>query len=100
MGMRIERINNCDAAQFVELLGDIFEHSPWVAERAYLLQPFKSRSDLHRVMVKIVRQASREQRHKLLCQHPELAGREAGSRFLKRRSPPAISRRCRRLKMQ
>ena len=25
------------------------------------------------------RQASREQRHKLLCQHPELAGREASA---------------------
>ena len=79
MGMQIDRINNCDEVRFVELLGDIFEHSPWVAQRSYLLQPFRSRSDLHQVMVKVMRQASEEQRLRLLRQHPELAGKEAAA---------------------
>jgi 2-oxo-4-hydroxy-4-carboxy-5-ureidoimidazoline decarboxylase len=77
--MRIDDINDCDAARFVELLGGIFEHSPWVAERVYTQRPFTDRSELHRQMVTEVRQASTQQRRELLCQHPELAGREAAA---------------------
>ncbi|MCP4335054.1 MAG: 2-oxo-4-hydroxy-4-carboxy-5-ureidoimidazoline decarboxylase [Gammaproteobacteria bacterium] len=77
--MRIDDINNCDAARFVELLGGIFEHSPWVAERVYARQPFTDRSELHRHMAIEVRQASTQQRRELLCQHPELAGKEAAA---------------------
>lgn len=77
MGIRINHLNETHAARFVELLGDVFEHSPWVAERAYLLAPFSSRANLHQAMVSRVRQASRERRLELLRQHPQLAGREA-----------------------
>ena len=77
--MRIDDINDCDAARFVELLGGIFEHSPWVAERVYAQRPFTDRSQLHRQMASQVRQASTQQRLELLCQHPELAGREAAA---------------------
>jgi 2-oxo-4-hydroxy-4-carboxy-5-ureidoimidazoline decarboxylase len=75
--MDIDQVNNKDLASFVELLGGIFEHSPWVAERVYSARSFASRSDLHRKMVAEVRKASIEQRTELLCQHPELAGKEA-----------------------
>ena len=77
--MDIDQINNSDATHFVELLGSIFEHSPWVAERAYSEGPFASRADLHRKMAAEVRKASIEQRKDLLCQHPELAGKEAAA---------------------
>jgi len=75
--MDIDQINNSDTTHFVELLGGIFEHSPWVAERVYSARPFASRTDLHLKMVAEVRKASTEQRRELLCQHPELAGKEA-----------------------
>jgi len=75
--MGIAQINNKDLADFVALLGGIFEHSPWVAERVYRARPFASRADLHRKMTAEVRKASMEQRRDLLCQHPELAGKEA-----------------------
>ena len=75
--MRIEDINDCDAARFVELLGGIFEHSPWVAERVYTLRPFADRTDLHRKMADEVNSASLGRQLDLLCQHPELAGKEA-----------------------
>ncbi len=77
MGIRIEDINQTDAAQFVELLGSIFEHSPWVAELVYPEKPFSSRGQLHQVMTSAVRRAPEVQRMALLCQHPELAGKEA-----------------------
>ncbi len=77
--MRIDDINDCDAARFVELLGGIFEHSPWVAERVYAQRPFTDRAELHRKMVDEVNSASLGRQLDLLCQHPELAGREASA---------------------
>jgi len=77
MAIRIDEINHSDPTHFVELLGAIFEHSPWVAELVYQERPFTARGELHQVMVAAVRRAPEVQRMALLCQHPELAGREA-----------------------
>ncbi len=77
MTIDIDHINNSDPARFIELLGGIFEHSPWVAERVYSKRPFASTIDLYNKMVFEMRQASTQQRLDLLCQHPELAGKEA-----------------------
>ena len=51
MTINIDHINNSGAARFIELLGGIFEHSPWVAERVYSKRPFASTIDLHNKMV-------------------------------------------------
>ncbi len=75
--MQIDDINRSETARFIELLGGIFEHSPWVAEQVYALRPFADRAELHRQMVSRVRQATVQQRLDLLCKHPELAGKEA-----------------------
>jgi 2-oxo-4-hydroxy-4-carboxy-5-ureidoimidazoline decarboxylase len=82
MSITIEQLNDSNAKRFVELLGGIFEHSPWVAERVYDKRPFASRVDLHRRMVAAVHEASQRQRRELLCQHPELAGKEADANSL------------------
>lgn len=77
MGLDIDEINRCDESHFVDLLGSVFEHSPWVAEQVCDQRPFDSRATLHRVMSARVRSASRERRLALLRAHPELAGRAA-----------------------
>jgi 2-oxo-4-hydroxy-4-carboxy-5-ureidoimidazoline decarboxylase len=82
MSVNIEQLNDSNATRFVELLGGIFEHSPWVAERVYDKRPFDSRADLHRRMVAEVHEASQQQLRELLCQHPELAGKEADANSL------------------
>ena len=79
MGLTIDEINNRSDSQFIELLGSIFEHSPWVAELVIPIRPFDSREDLHQSMAHAVRQAPEVQRMELLCRHPELAGKEASS---------------------
>ena len=56
----------------------VFEHSPWVAERAWRRGPFASVEDLHAAMMRVVGEASRAEQLALLRAHPELAGREAG----------------------
>lgn len=71
----LEDINEMDLPQFVEALGWIFEHSPWVAERAFPHGPFTSIDALHSAMAEAVRSATPEERLKLLRAHPDLAGR-------------------------
>ena len=86
MGLGIDAINRCDEARFVDLLGGIYEHSPWVAELVFDRRPFASRAALHEVMAAEMRRAPRLQRMALLCAHPELAGREAQTDGLTRES--------------
>lgn len=76
--MTLAEINRLEPAAFVTLLGAVFEHSPWVAERAWHERPFASLDDLHRAMAGVVERASREEQLALVRAHPELAGREAG----------------------
>jgi len=66
-------------AEFVAALGGVFEHSPWIAERALARRPFADVAALHAAMVDVVRGATREEQLGLLRAHPELAGREAQS---------------------
>ena len=75
----LTNLNLLDREQFIASLGGIFEHSPWVAELAYANKPFRSKAQLHQVMLDIVRQSSQSQRLELICNHPELAGKEAAA---------------------
>jgi 2-oxo-4-hydroxy-4-carboxy-5-ureidoimidazoline decarboxylase len=79
MPIRIADINAMRPAEFVAALGGVFEHSPWIAERAFASRPFADTAALHAAMVDVVRGASRDEQLGLLRAHPELAGREAQS---------------------
>ena len=79
MAIRIKQINDFDSVRFVDLLDGVFQHSAWVAERAYLLRPFSSRGNLYEVMVNIVRRASPAHRIELLNRYPELAVKQAAN---------------------
>lgn len=71
----IEELNRIDGEAFVDILGSIYEHSPWVAERARSERPFASVAELHEAMASVVRDASREEQLELLRAHPDLADR-------------------------
>ncbi|HEX2136115.1 MAG TPA: allantoinase PuuE [Microvirga sp.] len=63
---------------FVELFGDVFEHSPWIAEAAHqggLTGAQDSAEGLHAAMVQVLAGATREQKLALIRAHPDLAGR-------------------------
>ncbi len=70
-------LNGLPGPDFVALLGGIFEHSPWVAERAAGRRPFASRALLHAAMVAEVEDAGVELQLALIRAHPELAGKAA-----------------------
>jgi 2-oxo-4-hydroxy-4-carboxy-5-ureidoimidazoline decarboxylase len=70
-------INRMNPDDFRHALGGVFEHSPWVAERAWPARPFPSLEALHTAMTRVVRDASRDEQLALLRAHPDLAGRAA-----------------------
>ena len=70
-------LNQFDREQFVDSLGGIFEHSPWVADLVYEKRPFASKTQLHQNMLETVQRSPEFQRMALICNHPELAGKEA-----------------------
>ena len=73
----LAELNAMSQADFTVRLGAIFEHSPWVAERAAAQRPFASVAQLHAAMADAVRAASEDERLRLIRAHPELAGRAA-----------------------
>ncbi|NIR31908.1 MAG: 2-oxo-4-hydroxy-4-carboxy-5-ureidoimidazoline decarboxylase [Gammaproteobacteria bacterium] len=62
---------------FARTFGEVFEHSPWVAEAAWSAGPFRDLDALHAAMVDAVRRAGRERQLALIHAHPELAGKPA-----------------------
>ena len=70
-------VNAMSPEEFVNALGAIFEHSPWVAQRAAEKRPFGTLQQLHDAMAKAVRAADADERIKLIRAHPELAGKAA-----------------------
>jgi 2-oxo-4-hydroxy-4-carboxy-5-ureidoimidazoline decarboxylase len=73
----LEEPSSLGKSDFVARFGGVFEHSPWVAERAWQQRPFASLDELHRAMLAAVEAASREEKLVLIRAHPELAGGEA-----------------------
>jgi 2-oxo-4-hydroxy-4-carboxy-5-ureidoimidazoline decarboxylase len=73
--MTIDQVNVLDLGQFVDLLGGIYEHSPWVAERVWQKRPFRSPEELRGLMRLEVDGAGRERQLSLLRAHPDLGTR-------------------------
>jgi 2-oxo-4-hydroxy-4-carboxy-5-ureidoimidazoline decarboxylase len=66
-------------ADFIARFGFLFEHSPWVVERAASRRPF---DDLYEELMQVVREATPSERLALIRAHPELAGKAAIDRTL------------------
>ena len=75
--MVLEKLNQ---AEFITLLGSIYEHSPWVAQTLYTEGITSKDNDvgfLASRMKTIVEASSQEAKLNLLKAHPELAGKLA-----------------------
>jgi 2-oxo-4-hydroxy-4-carboxy-5-ureidoimidazoline decarboxylase len=77
--MMLDAINALPADAFVARYGALFEHSPWVVERAAALRPF---ADLHAGLMRALEAASAAEKLALIRAHPELAGKAAIDRTL------------------
>ncbi len=82
---RRERPSAMSKPRFVEQFGGVFEHSPWVAERAHELElgPAHDRpAGLANALARVFRTASHDERLGVLRAHPDLAGKLAAAKRL------------------
>ena len=75
--MTLAELNSASEADFVNALGGVFEHSPWVARRVAAQRPFTSVAALHDAMVGALGRAAGERQLELIRAHPDLAGKAA-----------------------
>jgi 2-oxo-4-hydroxy-4-carboxy-5-ureidoimidazoline decarboxylase len=74
---RLSQLNLADRSSFVAVCGPFFEHSPWIAERAWASRPFSSLVHLHEVLCRIVAASTSDEQLALIRAHPDLVGRLA-----------------------
>ncbi|WP_157179474.1 2-oxo-4-hydroxy-4-carboxy-5-ureidoimidazoline decarboxylase [Phyllobacterium sp. YR531] len=77
MTMNLDQLNALSPDEFIEALGGIFEHSPWVPEGVADQRPFSSVEQLHSAMVDVVQKAGQMAQLGLIRAHPDLAGKAA-----------------------
>ena len=75
--LTIDSLSRLDRASFMAAVGAVFEHSPWVMERAWEQRPFGNRAALLEVLHAVLAEAERDELLALINAHPELAGKAA-----------------------
>jgi 2-oxo-4-hydroxy-4-carboxy-5-ureidoimidazoline decarboxylase len=70
-------LDTCDREAFIEVMGEVFEHAPWVAEAVVERRPFGSAQVLHDSMLDQVRRLPEQDLAHFLAGHPELGGSDA-----------------------
>ncbi len=73
----LSELNTCDEAAFVATLHGIYEHSPWIPQRAAAQRPFANIAALKLALQAAVTNATVDEQLGLIRAHPELAGKAA-----------------------
>ncbi|SDO02657.1 chitin deacetylase [Lutimaribacter pacificus] len=82
---RKARPSRMDRETFTETYGGVFEHSRWIADRAFDLElgpAHDTLAGLHNALARIFRSASHDERLGVLTAHPDLAGKLAAAKRL------------------
>lgn len=72
--------SKCSLEMLIHHYGDVYEHSPWVAEAAWqngLTEAHDTPDGLAELMGRMLQHASSEQQIKVIQAHPDLAGKAA-----------------------
>ena len=80
--LSLAQLNAASATDFAALLAGLFEHSPWIVERAAALRPFASVAAMKQALVQVLRAAPQAEQLALVRAHPELAGKAMVSKSL------------------
>lgn len=75
MTLTLEQLNSADPATAQQLLHGLYEHSPWIVQKALAARPFVSLAQLKRRLVEVLSAADSEAQLALIRAHPELAGK-------------------------
>ncbi|WP_235033996.1 2-oxo-4-hydroxy-4-carboxy-5-ureidoimidazoline decarboxylase, partial [Pantoea sp. 18069] len=90
--MTLDQLNAAPAADALQMLDGLYEHSPWIAEGALAERPFRSLAQLKHAMVRVLAAAPRDAQLALIRAHPELAGKAMVARTLTAESTGEQSR--------
>lgn len=71
------KVAAADRAQFLAVYGQLFDHSPWVVERAWDKRPFADAKALQTAFLSVIAEATADERRSLAQAHPELADKVA-----------------------
>jgi len=63
--------------EFLHACGNVFEHSPWMVERAWALRPFADEEALYAAFSRTLLSLNSTERLRLIGAHPELADKAA-----------------------
>ena len=75
--LTVSELNQLERDAFVRVIGPVFEHSPWIAEKTWPKKPFAGLEQLHRALCETVNSAGEERQLALIRAHPDLVGRAA-----------------------
>ena len=82
MTLTLDQINNAPHGETLQLLDGLYEHSPWIADKALAARPFKSLAHLKHAMTVVLKNAGKQAQIDLIRAHPELAGKAMVSQNL------------------
>ena len=69
----INKINQLTKNDFIDIFGNVFEKTYWIADKAFNLKPYKNFNELLFTVIKIYENSSKEDCLKIFNAHPELA---------------------------
>lgn len=82
MTITLDQLNAASPEAAAQMLDGLYEHSPWIAEKALAARPFRSLAQIKHAMVRVLAEAPREAQIALVRAHPELAGKAMVSNTL------------------
>ena len=82
MPLTLDQLNAAPLPEALQMLDGLYEHSPWIAERALAQRPFVSLAQLKHAMTRVLDEAGVEPQLALIRAHPELAGKAMVSKTL------------------
>ena len=69
----IDQINELTKNDFIDVFGNVFEKTYWIANKTFNSKPFKSFDELLSIIMQNYENSSKEECLKIFNEHPELA---------------------------
>ena len=71
----INKINKLPRSEFIKVFANIFENARWIAKELYKQKPFGDFNELSSKMMNIFEMSSKEEKLKILNDHPDLGNK-------------------------
>ena len=90
----IDKVNQLTKNDFIDIFGNVFEKTYWIADKAFNLKPYKNFDELLSSFIKIFEKSSKEDFLKIFNAHPELVVQKKLTIESKKEQANAILNQC------